>query len=211
MTISNLRRDYLGKPLDEADAGDDPFALFTRWFEEAREVEPNVTAMTLATATLTGRPSTRTVLLKDFDHRGFVFYTNYRSRKARELAENNRASMLFFWPLHERQVRIDGTTERVSSAESDAYFQTRPVESRISVYASHQSARLEGRHVLDASFEAAANRFPDGQIPRPDWWGGYRVRPEEIEFWQGRVSRLHDRLWYARQPDGTWRRERLAP
>lgn len=212
MTFSHVRRDYPGRPLLESEAGDDPRALFTRWFDEIREVEPDPTAMALATATRDGRPSVRTVLLKDVDDRGFVFYTNVDSRKAHDLAENNRASLLFFWRSLERQVRIDGAVERVSDADADAYFASRPLESRISVYASQQSAAVESREVLDALFAQAQERFlASAQVPRPDWWGGFRVMPEAFEFWQGRIHRMHDRLRYTKQADGRWFRERLAP
>lgn len=211
MTISHLRRDYPGKPLLEEEAGEDPLTLFGRWFEQACATEVDPTAMSLATATRDGRPSVRVVLLKGFDPRGFVFYTNYDSRKARELTENNRASLLFFWPSHERQVRIDGTAEKVSPEESTAYFRLRPLESRISVYASRQSATVESRKTLDDLYEAAASRFADGDVPRPDWWGGFRLAPHTFEFWQGRAQRLHDRLRYTKQDDGTWLRDRLAP
>jgi pyridoxamine 5'-phosphate oxidase len=210
MSIANLRREYLGKPLLEEEAGLDPFALFDRWFGDAREKEVDPTAMTLATATRDGYPNARVVLLKGFDARGFVFYTNYNSRKARELAETGRATLLFFWPSHERQVRIEGTVEKVSAAESDAYFASRPLESRISVYASRQSHPVESRQALDDLFAEAAKRFPDGQVPRPEWWGGYRVVPDGFEFWQGRVGRLHDRLHYELRA-GAWSRQRLAP
>jgi pyridoxamine 5'-phosphate oxidase len=211
MTISNLRREYLGQPLLEDDAGLDPLALFERWFAAAREVEKDPTAMALATAALDGRPSIRTVLLKGYGPEGFVFYTNYNSRKAREIAANPRVSLMFFWPGPERQIRIEGTAARVTTAESDAYFASRPLESRLSVYASRQSEPIESRQALDARLEVVSKRFPDGQVPRPEWWGGYCVTPQEIEFWQGRVGRMHDRLRYTRQPDGSWRRERLAP
>jgi pyridoxamine 5'-phosphate oxidase len=210
MTIANLRRDYLGKPLLEDEAGLDPFVLFERWFADAREKEPDPVAMTLATATRQGRPNARIVLLKGFDARGFVFYTNYNSRKARELEETRRATLLFFWASHERQVRIEGTVERVSAQESDAYFAQRPLDSRISVYASRQSEAVESRQALDDLFARAAQRFSDGQVPRPEWWGGYRVVPEAFEFWQGRIGRLHDRLRYERDA-GAWNRRRLAP
>jgi pyridoxamine 5'-phosphate oxidase len=211
MSISHLRRDYPGKPLLEADAGDDPLALFARWFDDIRDLEPDPTAMALATATRDGRPSVRTVLLKAFDAGGFVFYTNYDSRKARELAENNQASLLFFWRSLERQVRIDGPVEKVVEAESDEYFRSRPLESRVSVYASRQSSAIAGRQVLDDLFEQASARFRQGDVPRPAWWGGYRVVPRELEFWQGRLHRMHDRLRYVKQSDGSWLRERLAP
>jgi pyridoxamine 5'-phosphate oxidase len=211
MTISNLRREYLGSPLNEDEAGSDPFALFDRWFTSARESEADPTAMSLATATADGRPSIRTVLLKGYGPDGFVFYTNYASRKAREMAANHRVALQFFWQKPERQVRIEGNVEKVAAAESDEYFASRPLQSRLAVYASRQSERVESRAALDARLEAAARRFPDERVPRPDWWGGYRVVPQEFEFWQGRVGRLHDRLRYVRQPDGSWRRDRLAP
>ena len=211
MTISHLRRDYRGQPLVEEEAGLDPIALFDRWFTAACGVDPDANAMSLATATPDGRPSIRTVLLKGFGADGFVFYTNYNSRKAREIAENPHVSLMFFWAPPDRQVRIEGRAQKVSAAESDAYFATRPLASRLSVYASRQSERIESRQALDARLEAVSKRFLDGQVPRPEWWGGYRVMPQEIEFWQGRVGRLHDRLRYALQPDGSWLRERLAP
>ena len=211
MTLSNLRREYLGQPLLEDEAGLDPLALFGRWFTAACDGERDANAMSLGTATPDGRPSIRTVLLKGYGADGFVFYTNYHSRKAREIAANARVTLMFFWPGPERQVRIEGTAARVSAAESDDYFASRPLESRISVYASRQSEIVDSRAALDARFEEAAKRFPDGRVPRPEWWGGYRVRPHEIEFWQGRVGRMHDRLRYTLQADGAWRRDRLAP
>lgn len=211
MSISHLRRDYPGKPLLEEEAGDDPIALFDRWFTSALESEPDSTAMTLATVGADGRPRARIVLLKDYSHRGFVFFTNYDSRKARDLAENPHASLLFFWRSLERQVRVEGTVEKVSAGESDAYFETRPIESRISVYASRQSQPVKSRDALEALFNAAAARFDGKPVPRPEWWGGYRLVPDALEFWQGRTQRLHDRLRYARQPEGSWQRDRLAP
>ena len=211
MTISDLRREYLGQPLNEDEAGPDPIRLFERWFTAACDAERDANAMALATATADGRPSIRTVLLKGYGADGFVFYTNYNSRKAREIATNPRVTLMFFWPGPERQVRIEGAATKVSAAESDAYFASRPLESRISVYASRQSEVIVSRDALDARFQEAAARFPDGQVPRPEWWGGYRVAPQEIEFWQGRIGRLHDRLRYVRNADGTWRRDRLAP
>lgn len=210
MAISDIRREYAGEPLDEAQSDPDPFRLFTLWFEQVRPLEQDPTAMALATATRDGRPSVRTVLFKAVDTRGFVFFTNYESRKAQEIAQTGRASLLFVWRSVNRQVRIDGTVEKVSDEESDAYFVTRPVESRWSVYASRQSERLDNRAVLEAAYEAARRRFGE-TVPRPSWWGGYRVIPDEFEFWQGRETRLHDRLLYRRQADGRWIRERLAP
>ena len=210
MSFADIRRDYLGEPLSEVDSEADPFQQFARWFEPVRELEADATACALATASREGRPSVRTVLLKGVDDRGFVFYTNYNSRKAREIAETGRASLLFYWRSVMRQVRVDGTAEKVTEAESDAYFATRPVESRWSVYASDQSAVIESRLALESRFDVAREMYGE-TIPRPAWWGGYRIVPDEVEFWQGRPSRLHDRLRYQRQPDGGWRRDRLAP
>ena len=211
MTLADIRREYQGEPLDEARSHADPFAQFALWFEQVRELEPDPTAMTLATCTLDGRPSARIVLLKGVDSRGFVFFTNYDSRKAREIAETLRAGLLFFWRSLERQVRIAGSVVKVSDEESDAYFATRPLESRLAVHASWQSEVLDGRETLELRYEAARQSFADGQVPRPEWWGGYRVVPDEFEFWQGRTSRLHDRLQYRKCPDGAWTRTRLAP
>jgi pyridoxamine 5'-phosphate oxidase len=210
MSLADLRRDYLGQPLSETESDPDPFAQFTRWFAQARQTEFDPTAMALATATPTGRPSVRNVLLKGVDDHGFVFYTNYQSRKAQELEATGRASLLFTWRSLERQVRVDGTVERVSAADSDAYFASRPIESRWSAHASKQSEIIDSRETLELLFNAARERFED-QVPRPEWWGGYRVIPDEFEFWQGRPSRLHDRLRYRRQSGGAWRRDRLAP
>jgi pyridoxamine 5'-phosphate oxidase len=211
MSLADIRREYLGAPLSEAHSDPDPMRQFSVWFELVRDIEADPTAMALATATPGGRPSVRTVLLKAMDDRGFVFYTNYQSRKAREMEATGRASLLFYWGSLERQVRIDGSVERVSPAESDAYFETRPPDSRLSVYASQQSETVESRDALDEAFERVKRTYGDGPVPRPDWWGGYRVVPDEFEFWQGRVNRLHDRLRYAKTADGRWRRERLAP
>ncbi len=210
MSFADIRREYLGQPLDETDSEADPFRQFARWFDQVLELEPDRTSMALATATSSGRPSVRMVLLKGLDERGFVFYTNYESRKARELAETGRASLLFYWRSLERQVRADGAVERVTAAESDAYFASRPLESRWSVYASQQSAVVESRTSLESRFGLARATYGES-VPRPAWWGGYVVIPEEFEFWQGRPSRLHDRLRYQRQADGTWQRARLAP
>jgi pyridoxamine 5'-phosphate oxidase len=211
MSLADIRREYVGEPLSEAHSDPDPMRQFRRWFEQVRDVEPDPTAMALATASSDGRPSVRTVLLKGIDDRGLVFYTNYESRKAREMEATGRASLLFFWRSVERQVRIDGTVERVSPVESDAYFETRPLDSRLSVYASRQSEAIESREVLEEAFERVKRAYGDGGVPRPEWWGGYRVVPDEFEFWQGRASRLHDRLRYVKQTNGSWRRERLAP
>jgi pyridoxamine 5'-phosphate oxidase len=209
MSIANIRRDYSGDPLSETESDPDPFQQFARWFEQVRDLEADPTACALATSTTAGHPSVRTVLLKGVDDRGFVFFTNYGSRKARELDQTGRAALLFYWPSLVRQVRIDGRVERIEEAESDAYFATRPIESRWSVYASKQSEVIESRAALESRYAVAREIYGEN-IPRPAWWGGYRVVPAEFEFWQGRPSRLHDRLRY-QQHAGGWRRDRLAP
>ncbi|MEM7052416.1 MAG: pyridoxamine 5'-phosphate oxidase [Acidobacteriota bacterium] len=208
--LANLRQEYDGE-LTEEQLCADPVEQFQRWFEAAREAglgDPN--AMTLATADGAGRPSARVVLLKGCDQRGFVFYTNYDSAKGRELAVNPEAALVFFWqPLH-RQVRISGRIEKISPEESDVYFDSRPRGSRLGAVASPQSAVIADRAELEERWRRAENEVGDGDPKRPAHWGGYRLRPRQIEFWQGRRSRLHDRLRYCRQGE-TWRVERLAP
>ena len=208
---SQLRLDYRRAALSERDAASDPFELFTRWFDEAVAAaiaEPN--AMTLATVDAAGRPSARIVLMKGVDARGVVFHTNYDSRKGRDLEANPRAALLFFWVDLERQVRIDGTAERVSAADSDAYFAARPRGSQISAWASPQSSPVADRAFLEARVAEVEARFASGAVPRPPNWGGIRVVPDRFEFWQGRASRLHDRIAWSRQAD-RWTIERLAP
>jgi pyridoxamine 5'-phosphate oxidase len=210
MNIAHLRQEYARSGLNEGDLASEPLAQFERWFDDALKSElPLPNAMTLGTATLSGRPSVRTVLLKGFDSRGFVFYSNYLSRKGQELGENPRAMLLFHWAELERQVRIEGTVEPTSAAESDEYFFSRPLGSRLSALVSPQSERVESRAELEAQLHAAAQEHGEAP-PRPDHWGGYRVVPEWFEFWQGRPDRLHDRLCY-RLAGRSWNIERLAP
>ncbi|MCI0376371.1 MAG: pyridoxamine 5'-phosphate oxidase [Gemmataceae bacterium] len=198
--------------LDEASAGPDPFALFARWLEQAQNagmVEPF--AMTLATATLDGAPSARIVLLRGYDTQGFVFYTNYRSRKAEEMAANPRAALVFHWPELDRQVRIEGVVNKVSTQESDAYFQTRPRGHQLAAAAAVQSAPLESRQALVEAMAQLEVQYQGVAVPRPEHWGGYRLTPSVIEFWQSQPNRLHDRLLYQLQSDGVWQLQRLAP
>jgi pyridoxamine 5'-phosphate oxidase len=198
--------------LTEADAGGDPLALFARWYAEARAArlqEPDAAA--LATVGASGRPAVRMVLMRGFDARGFVFFTNYTSRKTRELDTNPFAAMTMWWDVLERQVRIEGAAERVSDAESDAYFASRPPGSQLGAWASPQSALIPDRATLERSVAEAAERFRDAPVPRPPFWGGIRIIPSFIEFWQGRSDRLHDRFAFTRLPDGGWSRSRLGP
>lgn len=196
--------------LSESQADADPLRQFERWLDDAvRAGLPLPNAMTLATASASGKPSARVILLKGIEREGFVFYTNYRSRKAAELAANGAAALVFLWSELERQVRVDGTVEKTSAAESDAYFATRPAGARLSAWASPQSQRVADRQVLEHAAAEAKRRHGESP-PRPPHWGGYRLVPAEIEFWQGRADRLHDRLLYTRAGRG-WRIERLAP
>ena len=210
MNIADIRKDYALERLDESDVDADPFRQFHAWLKEALAAEvPEPTAMTLATVSAAGSPSARIVLLKALDERGFVFYTNYASRKGEELAARPRAALTFLWKELERQVRVEGTVEKVSAAESDEYFAIRPLGSRIGAWASTQSATIESRQWLEARMKAAEAQYGDNP-PRPPHWGGYRVIPEWLEFWQGRRSRLHDRIAYTRAAGG-WTISRLSP
>jgi pyridoxamine 5'-phosphate oxidase len=212
MSPAEMRTEYTLAGLYEADAGDDPIELFGRWFHDALKAGlPEPTAMTLATATPDGRPSARIALLKAFDHGGFTFFTNYNSRKARELAANPHGALLLHWIQLQRQVRIEGTTTKVTSKVSDNYFANRPRGSKLGAWASPQSEVVPDRITLDRRLAELEDQYPGDDVPRPPNWGGYLLSPEIIEFWQGRPNRMHDRLRFTRQTDRTWKRERLAP
>ncbi|PRB84511.1 pyridoxamine 5'-phosphate oxidase [Pseudomonas sp. MYb185] len=211
LSIADMRRNYTRDGLLESQAPDDPFALFGTWFSQAVEVEstePN--AMMLASVDAEGQPHLRTLLLKGFDPRGFVFFTNYQSAKGEQLLAHPLAAMTFWWPDLERQVRIEGRVEQVSDEESDVYYHSRPLGSRLGAWTSPQSQVISGREALEQRLAAVEAQYADSAPPRPPYWGGFRVVPQVIEFWQGRPSRLHDRLRY-RLDNGQWLRERLAP
>jgi len=212
ISVAHLRQNYTKAGLLESEAANDPFEQFHRWLGEAIAAglnEPN--AMTLATVTPDGKPDARIVLLKAFDPRGFSFFTNYDSAKGKQLNITPWAALVFLWGELERQVRIEGQVEPVSAQESDEYFQVRPWASQVGAWASHQSQAIASREVLEERFSRLKDEYPEGKVPRPPNWGGFRVIPRTIEFWQGRPSRLHDRLRYRVQEDSEWLRERLAP
>ena len=232
MTIADLRREYRAGGLDRQDLADDPLAQFQHWFSHAAQsgsrwrkigialfklwhaildqAPADVNAMVLATATVAGQPSARTVLLKGVDPRGFIFFTNYDSRKGQELACNAKAALVFYWPELERQICVAGVVSKLPAAESEAYFRSRPRGSQLAAWASNQSSAVESRNLLDEKWRAIASKFPH-HVPCPPNWGGFVVLPTRVEFWQGRASRLHDRFCYAKQSDGKWRIERLSP
>lgn len=210
-SIADLRKEYSRASLSEQDVLADPIAQFSKWFGEAILAQiPEANAMSVSTVDANGRPSSRILLIKDVDHRGFTWFTNYQSRKGHELAQNPYAALLFYWIELERQVRIEGRVERISDAENDAYFQSRPLKSRLGAIASSQSHPIAGRDALETRFVEVEQQYGDQPV-RPAHWGGYRLIPDHIEFWQGRPSRLHDRIAYTLQTDGSWQRQRLQP
>ncbi len=212
MNIADIRKDYKMQSLSEADVAATPKEQFDRWWSDAMKSDIlEVNAMTLATVNKEGEPSARIVLLKGYDERGFVFFTNYNSAKGSELAHNSNACLVFFWKELERQVRITGMAEKISNEESIAYFNSRPDGSKIGAWASPQSLAVAGKAWLKETFDYYMERFKHGEIPKPPHWGGYRVKPVKTEFWQGRPSRMHDRILYTKQPDSNWKIERLAP
>lgn len=210
--IADIRKEYKMQSLDEKDVQQDPVRQFEKWWHDVSgsSVE-EANAMTLATATKNGKPSARIVLLKGFTHEGFVFFTNYESHKGTELSENSQVSLVFFWKELERQVRIEGVAERISVEESDTYFNSRPEASKVGAWASPQSKVIASRKIIEENVAAVEKKFTGATIQRPAHWGGYIVKPQLIEFWQGRPSRLHDRIQYTRLENGNWKIERLAP
>jgi pyridoxamine 5'-phosphate oxidase len=212
MDLSEFRKEYSAKGLQRQDLGDDPIQLFERWFQQATELQiPEPNAMTLATLAPDGFPSQRTVLLKAFDAKGFTFFTNYQSRKAQHIQANPKVCLLFPWITLERQIIIQGVAEKISAAESLKYFITRPRESQIGAWVSNQSEVISSKKILLQKFDEIKSKFQDGEIPLPSFWGGYRVIPQTIEFWQGGPGRIHDRFLFTRINDSSWQIDRLAP
>jgi pyridoxamine 5'-phosphate oxidase len=211
VNLAVLRTEYKKGTLDEKDVDKDPFIQFDKWFKEAVASQiPEVNAMTIATANKQGRPSARTVLLKQFNEKGFVFFTNYESAKAKDIKENPQAALLFFWEPLERQIRIVGKVEKVTATESLEYFRSRPIDSQLGAWASQQSSIISARDLLEKAFGEMLEKFKNGDIPLPPFWGGLRIIPDEFEFWQGRTNRLHDRISYTKNNDG-WSIQRLSP
>lgn len=212
MDIGDIRNEYTQSGLNRSDLNQSPLGQFALWFEQARQAQlKEVNAMSLATVTADGMPQVRTVLLKSFDERGFVFFTNYQSAKAKELAATPKASVLFPWLDLERQVRISGMVEKISTAESFKYFTSRPRGSQLGAWISEQSSVINSRSVLSTLMQQIKDKFKEGQIPLPDAWGGFRIQPIQYEFWQGRANRLHDRFKYTQVSGGDWQIDRLAP
>lgn len=213
MDLEYIRREYLLKKLDINDLHNDPIKQFECWLNQALEAQLSAdpTAMTLSTVDAEGRPFSRTVLLKSFDPQGFVFYTNYESRKAQHIAQNPNVSLLFAWLPLERQVLINGTAEKLSLSESANYFRKRPRESQLAAWASQQSRKISTRQLLDEALQSMKRKFTQGEIPLPPFWGGFRIKPEQMEFWQGGSSRLHDRFVYSKQSSNHWQKDRWQP
>ena len=210
--IADIRKDYRLKKFTEAEAASNPIEQFTKWWNDAIKSEiDEVNAMTLATADSNGKPSARIVLLKGYDKNGFVFFTNYQSQKGKELEQNPQACLVFYWKEVERQIKIEGIVEKLSPEDNDVYFFSRPEGSRIGAWSSPQSSVIKSRDVIEANVKKYTSKFLNKEIPRPDHWGGYIVKPTLIEFWQGGASRLHDRIQYSLQKKSTWKIERLAP
>jgi len=211
MDLTFIRQGYKNMVLDKEDLNADPIIQFESWFEEAKKAEPIPTAMSLATVNNIGEPTLRTVLLKLFDKKGFIFFTNYKSRKADHITDNPNVAVLFNWVALERQVSITGVAEKIKTKESKKYFISRPRGSQLGAWVSDQSSVLSSRKILEMKLEEMKHKFSDGEIPLPDFWGGYRIIPKTFEFWQGRPNRLHDLFLYSKQSDESWQIDRIAP